>query len=127
LDNKDNEEVLSLHDEVLLERFNALMSNSKTVIEGMDDDTFLTHLSYFVKYIRMQQKVEEAAEAARRGEGSEREAFRMETELADYYQSLISEGKITNEQMEKLNEKINNDIILDELVKALLSDRISLR
>ena len=115
----DDDGISSLYIDVLTEKFDARMNDPKTIIEGMDDDTFITHLSYYVEYILRQQKAQEAT--------SEREAFRKETELEDYYQSLISEGKITNEQMDKLDHKINNDYMLTVLVQGLLSGRISLR
>lgn len=120
----NNEETLKLQDEILLEDFNARISAPENIIEGMDDDAFQNHLIHYVKYVRGQMEVQKLSEAASRGEGSEREAFKRRTELADHYQSLFDDGTLNEEQFALLDQKANSDFMLKKLVEALVLGRI---
>jgi len=122
--NTNNEDLIKLQDEILLEEFNSRQDATDNIIKGMDNDTFKHHLNYYVKYIRRQQEVQKLSEAASRGEGSEREAFKMRTQLADHYQSLFDEGTINEEHFMLLDQKVNNDFMLNKFVESLVSGRI---
>jgi vacuolar-type H+-ATPase subunit I/STV1 len=122
--NTNNQEVIKLQDEILLEEFNSRLNATESIIKGMDNDTFQHHLSYNVKLNRRQQEIQKASDAAIRGEGSEREVFKMRTELADDYQALIDDGTINEEHFSLLVQKINSDFMLNKFVEVLISGRI---
>lgn len=120
----DNEKLLALQDEILINEFNTRISASEPMIEGMDDETFQHHLKYYVIYNRKSEVIQKAEEAAIRGEGSERDFYKMYTELTDYIQSLFADGTINEEYFKLLDQKVENDFLLYKFIEVLISGRI---